>query len=381
MSLLFMPVHCLSVANVLNGTVDRYNYSPDKELVVTFAAPGARVLVVDDIETNLRVAEGLLSPYRMTVKSCGSGVEALEAVCREDYDVVFMDHMMPEMDGVETTKCIRQLDGGRYKKLPIIALTANAVSGMREMFLNYGFNDFLSKPIDTVKLNTALEQWIPREKQDKSAVRPQYIAGEGETSLIRIDGIDVKKGVATIGGNVQNYLQTLGVFAKDGREKTGQIMAALAKDDLALYAIRVHALKSAAANVGAISLSEAARDLEVAGKAKDTAFISANNGKLLTSLETLLANVDAALAPINAEAANVSVDIGAIKDELVKLKTSIDRMDIGAINDAAKCLRDFSNAANIGADIGDILQNTLVGEYDDAAAQVDALLETLAAGG
>ncbi|MDR3299206.1 MAG: response regulator, partial [Candidatus Accumulibacter sp.] len=131
----------------------------------SFTAPEAEVLIVDDFTSNLLVAEGLLIPYKMRVFTCLNGREAVERVRERSFDLVFMDHMMPEMDGVEATRVIRAMKEERCRTLPIIALTANAVSGMREMFLENGFNDFLSKPIEVTKLDTVLEKWIPAGKR------------------------------------------------------------------------------------------------------------------------------------------------------------------------------------------------------------------------
>ncbi|MCL1956894.1 MAG: response regulator, partial [Fibromonadales bacterium] len=165
LDILAMPAHSISVANILNGISGRFCYSAnDDASVARFTAPEAKILVVDDIGTNLKVAEGLMLPYKMQIDLCMSGSAAIEAVKRHPYDLVLMDHMMPQMDGIEATKLIRE-EG--YKELPIIALTANAISGIKEMFLANGFNDFLSKPIDTVKLNAVLAKWIPKEKQEK----------------------------------------------------------------------------------------------------------------------------------------------------------------------------------------------------------------------
>jgi len=125
-------------------------------MTIKFNAPNARVLVVDDIDANLKVVKGLMQPYKMQVDLCTSGAEAIEMVKANNYDLVFMDHMMPDMDGVEAIRIIRE----KYANLPIIALTANAVSGVKEMFLENGFNDFISKPIDTVELNAVLEKYL-----------------------------------------------------------------------------------------------------------------------------------------------------------------------------------------------------------------------------
>ena len=166
LNVLAMPVYTISIANILNGVTDNFSYTENNELVAGFTAPDASLLIVDDIITNLKVARGLLLPYKMRVDICKSGMMAIEAVKANRYDIVFMDHLMPEMDGIEATAAIRAWEAsGSRPSIPIIALTANAISGMREMFLENGFNDFLSKPIDTFKLNAILENWIPGEKR------------------------------------------------------------------------------------------------------------------------------------------------------------------------------------------------------------------------
>jgi len=170
LDVLAMPVHSISVANILNGVSGRFSYSSNEDAsVARFIAPEARILIVDDIGTNLKVAEGLMLPYKMQIDSCMSGAVAIAALKKHQYDLVLMDHMMPQMDGIEATKLIREMgsENPHYAELPIIALTANAISGIKEMFLANGFNDFLSKPIDTVKLNAVLAKWIPKDKQEK----------------------------------------------------------------------------------------------------------------------------------------------------------------------------------------------------------------------
>jgi signal transduction histidine kinase/CheY-like chemotaxis protein len=130
-----------------------------------FIAPEAELLVVDDLPANLLVAEGLLAPYRVRITTCANGREAVDLVRARPFDLVLMDHMMPVMDGVEATRTVREQGGERCRTVPIVALTANAVSGMREMFLASGFNDFLSKPIDVLELDAVLTRWIPADKR------------------------------------------------------------------------------------------------------------------------------------------------------------------------------------------------------------------------
>ncbi|MCL2191968.1 MAG: ATP-binding protein [Treponema sp.] len=169
MTALAMPVHSLSLANMLNGVHETVSYDDNTEFEIKFTAPEMHILVVDDVITNLKVIKGLLSPYEMQVSLCKSGEMALEAVRTNRYDIIFMDHLMPEMDGVETTDRIRVLgvEDRYFAEVPIVALTANAVSGMREFFLKNGFSDFIPKPVDMVRLNDVLERWIPKEKRFK----------------------------------------------------------------------------------------------------------------------------------------------------------------------------------------------------------------------
>jgi CheY-like chemotaxis protein len=135
-----------------------------------FLAPQARVLVVDDIEINLDVTGAMLESFDIQADLAQKGILAVELVQKNAYDLVFMDHMMPEMDGVETTRRIREL-GGVCKTIPIIALTANVVDGAETMFLRNRFDDFLAKPIDFASLNRCLRKWLPPEKITGSGMR------------------------------------------------------------------------------------------------------------------------------------------------------------------------------------------------------------------
>jgi signal transduction histidine kinase/CheY-like chemotaxis protein len=159
---LSLPVFTVSLANVFNGPPEELRREKSH---TKFIAPDARILVVDDNRTNLVVVKGLLSPYRMDITLCSSGREAVVLAQRNYYDIIFMDHMMPGMDGVEATAAIRALEGDWFHDIPIIALTANAVAGMREEYLSKGFSDFVSKPIEIPKLEEVMDRWIPQEKR------------------------------------------------------------------------------------------------------------------------------------------------------------------------------------------------------------------------
>jgi len=383
-TILSMPVYSVAVANILNGVPDSYDYGGKKESMAKFIAPEANVMVVDDTGTNLRVAEGLLAPYRMRLTLCKSGHEAIEEIKSGRFDLIFMDHMMPGMDGVEATKRIRGLGGEYYRKLPIIALTANAVAGVREMFLGEGLNDFISKPIDIVKLNSALDRWIPKEKRmspadENAATACLNGAGEVDIGSILIDGVEVKKGLATSGGNSAYYVRTLTMFYEDGLSKIEEIKKCLSMGDLHLYATHVHGLKSASASIGAIELSKAALDLESAGKENNIAFVNAYNAKFLMDLEALLRNIGIVLDQIEAGKASPSLDAPAetLKPELTRLKEALDHFDSEVIDQATMALQEFEHAVDYGSDVKAILQDVLIGEYDNAIVLIDEVLEKL----
>jgi len=370
-SILAMPVHSISVANVLNNVSESFSYNAS-ETIIKFIAPKARVLVVDDIGTNLKICEGLMLPYKMHVDSCLSGAEAIELVKKNEYDIVFMDHMMPEMDGVEATRHIRELgsEDARYSDLTIIALTANAVSGVEKMFLSNGFSDFMSKPIDTKKLDAMLEKWIPKEKREKAS---EEIKTDIDSEVkVKIDGVDVKKGITMTGGTFESYAQALSAFYKDGLKKIEEIKKCLETDNYPLYTTYVHALKSASASLGAADLSEQAKVLEIAGRQEDSSFVRLHNPNFLTSLETILNNIGTALGSLKQE---TSFDFEMLKSELCKLKEAFDAFDFGAINEITGNLQKFVQAPKIGETLESVLQDTVTGEYEKAGATIDILLK------
>jgi CheY-like chemotaxis protein/anti-sigma regulatory factor (Ser/Thr protein kinase) len=160
------PAWCLPLADVLN---DKRPSSISRAKMISkaaFTAPKAKALVVDDVEINLRVVKGLLAPFKLQVDLCSSGQESVDKASKKRYDLILMDHMMPGMDGLEATRRIRSLPGG--SSIPIVALTANAVSGIKEMFLENGMSDFISKPIEVRKLQEILAKWIPKNKLEKA---------------------------------------------------------------------------------------------------------------------------------------------------------------------------------------------------------------------
>jgi len=263
-----------------------------------------------------------------------------------------------------------------YNNLPIIALTANAISGTKEMFLSKGFNDFLSKPIDIIKLNTVLEKWLPKEKQEKDELRAIEVnTDNSEEVKIKIPGVDIRKGISMTGGTLKGYMQTLAVFYKDGLQKIDEIRKSLETGDYFLYATYVHALKSALANIGVGRLSENAKELEFAGKKNDAAFIRSNNIQFMMNLEALLDNIKNAISSNSDGEQKTVVDFELLRSELNRLREALESMDSAAIDKTVENLREFSQADGIGSSIENILQSILIGEYDEAAVMIDTIMK------
>ncbi|MDO5135595.1 MAG: ATP-binding protein [Eubacteriales bacterium] len=165
----FKPFYVLALSNFINQ--EKRSSGSGKNLDRRLKAPSAKILIVDDNMVNIKVAMGLLRPYQVNTVGAQSGEEALALLkASQEYDLVFLDHMMPGMDGVETAERLRKIPGEYYAQVPLVALTANAVSGAKEMFLNSGFQDYLAKPIELNQLDQILKKWLPLEKQERMVV-------------------------------------------------------------------------------------------------------------------------------------------------------------------------------------------------------------------
>ena len=248
-----------------------------------FHAPDARILVIDDTEINLIVVENLLKRTQIKVDTAISGLEALQAAEKNTYDVIFIDHMMPGMDGIETLNKLRFMDG--TENTIFIALTANAIAGARQMYLEKGFIDYLSKPVDGKGLEEMLLKYLPEEKVimptnnrfDRESEKPQDNTENNARAaaysripewIAQIPEIDISQGISNC-GDENSYLFVLKMFHETAGEKADEIKTLADGGDYENYTIKVHALKSTARIIGANELSEMARRLEEAGRQKD----------------------------------------------------------------------------------------------------------------
>lgn len=305
--LLKKPFYCLPVANMLNMEAAQGELLfADKQML----CPEAKVLVVDDEPMNLMVAEGIFKEYEMQVKAAHSGMEALEFCEKEDFDLIFLDHMMPEMDGVETLKRLRRILADSGRTATIIAFTANAVSGAREMFFEEGFDEFVSKPIEMAELERVLRKVLPKsmiryeEKgyetkrhMDESngelsgRLQEETISGHSRMKLLEKAGIHTKSGLQYCLNDTAFYDELLLKFAADADQKLEEIDGFFSQKDWENYCIMVHALKSTARMTGADALSDLAKTLEDAAKKADAEYIGAHHEELLKKYREMVQNI------------------------------------------------------------------------------------------
>ncbi|MBR1440914.1 MAG: response regulator, partial [Lachnospiraceae bacterium] len=284
----------------------------EKESVQTeferFHAPEAKLLVVDDVEMNLIVARNLLKRIKVQVDTVQSGAEAVDLAKETEYDIILLDSMMPGMSGEETMQALKRecpLNAGK----PMIVLTAHAVKGAREEYLNLGYTNYLSKPLDGAKLEAMIQSYLPDEKiifvedEQPSENKAEEGAGDGKAGgyenteeakialLGAIDGIDTVKGIETAGGE-DAYLLICRVFYDTAKERIGMIKDAFEAEDYNAYKIQVHALKSSARIIGALKLSEAALEMETAAREGNIELIKRNTADILKSYEWFYEKMD-----------------------------------------------------------------------------------------
>jgi len=288
-----------------------FNYSEHKwnhfGVTARISLPYARVLIVDDVLTNLDVAKGLMKPYGMKIDCVTSGQDAIEAMLdsRVRYNAIFMDHMMPGMDGIEATRRIREIDNDYARTIPIIALTANAIVGNEEMFLKSGFQAFISKPIEIALLDSVIREWVRDRSHESLQVslppNPVTTTEKDLTVLHKgVPGINIKKGLSRFNGDADAYLDVLSSYAKN----TPPLLEALVIPDtdlLADYATVVHGVKGSSGSICAETVSDLAEALENAAFSGDFEYVSANNEAFIATAQVLVSDISNMLRKVQAD--------------------------------------------------------------------------------
>ncbi len=243
-----------------------------EEYQESFHAPDAKILVVDDTRTNLTVIVGLLKLTQMEVDTVTSGMDALEKVKEKKYDIIFLDHRMPEMDGIQTFHAMQEMEGNINKDTPVIALTANAISGSREMYATEGFDNYMSKPVDPGRLEEMILLYLPKDKVSKpgdedfvsTAHEESELEKKAMQSLLKVSGVDIEYAIARCGSPIA-AVDVMKDFMLSIEDRSGLIEKYCREKDIPNYTIYVHGLKSSAKAIGALDLSEKAEYLEKCG--------------------------------------------------------------------------------------------------------------------
>ena len=339
-------------------------------------APEAKVLVVDDNSVNLNVSSGLLQLCKITADTAASGMQALELIQQREYDIVFMDHMMPGMDGVEVTKIIRE----KGIEVPIIALTANAIEGAQEMFLAAGMNDFLTKPINKTELKQMLEKWLPAEK----IIRPLSGTIDEKVSVTdahrdfwrkieHIDDLSVHAGLSRVSGQHDVYEKSLKLTIKEIDKCEKNLKDFLAAGDLHNFSIEVHSIKGSLANIGAMELSARGKELETASDRGDINYCSSKLSPFLTELIEFSMKLKDAFIEIEQEVVHMEIP-DEIPQIFYKLIDAIDKMDFTVIDEALEDFGSLNLNGVIKAEIEEIKDAIMMMDYDSAMDKMRKVL-------
>lgn len=362
--------------NAVNTADERYHHES------AFIAPDAQVLVVDDNEMNRKVFKSLLKVTRVNISEAENGFKALELAEGERFDMVFMDHMMPDMDGVETMERMRKLEG--YDKIPIFVLTANAVTGAKESYLAKGFDGFISKPIVSDRLEEALRDTLPSE-----LIKP-YEGDAGETSLSEsnyapasleelpaIDGIDwnyawmhlpdmelLEDTVRDFHKVITNHADKLSRMYKDIEESKG--LSEASTEAFSAYRIQVHGMKSAAATIGIVPLAGMAKVLEFAARDSDIGRIESLHGTFIEEWTTYEEKLKGVFGIVADEVAALSGDEDMLRGMLQMLKNAFEDFDVDAADDIMKKIKSYSYSDKIDEYVKDL--SGAVADLDEDAA-------------
>lgn len=265
-----------------------------------FHAPNACILVVDDVQMNLKVFQGLLKRTQMRVDTADSGEKCLEMVKEKRYDIIFLDHMMPDMDGIETFRRMKQIQNSPNSNTPVIMLTANAMSSAKKEYFKIGFTDYLSKPIHETALENLIERYLSpdlvisdfKKNSDLAIVQPSSDSSEILEKLK--DVLDTVSGMKYCMNDANFYVEIIRDFINS--ERIDKIDNSLKAKNFEDYRVNVHALKSTSLSIGANSLSETAKQLEVAAINSDTEYIEANHEQMISEYKELLDKLKQAFA-------------------------------------------------------------------------------------
>jgi len=323
--------------------------------------PYGRVLVVDDVETNLYVARGLMAPYGLSVETASSGFETIEKIKGGvTFDIIFMDHFMPKMDGMETVRILRDMGYTR----PIIALTANALAGQEDIFMENGFDGFISKPIDIRQLNASLNKLI-RDKY------PVEVVETARRQAVKIRARSSAKDEQAFSGP-----ELAAVFTRDAEKALAGIKRIISnafrrRDDIRQYVIDVHSMKSALANIGEDGLSATAFKLELAGREENIPVMIAETPAFLEKLAEVIEKNRLKEDSGDAGQEDSDDDKGYLAEKLLVIRTACEKYDEVTASAALAELRQKKWSNPVKELLDAIAKHLLHSDFEEAALTAD----------
>lgn len=361
------PIFIANFANIFGLSDYVGNPFDVNEYEGAFIAPSAEILVVDDNAINLTVAEGLLEPLQMNIDTALSGKEAIDKISKKKYDLILMDHMMPDVDGVETTHVIRRFYPN-YDNVPIIALTANAVNGAMEMFIQEGMNDLIPKPIEMNVIVSKLRKWLPQDKiEDVTSESAFNFAKKAAVPEINIEGLDTKAALELL-GTEKLFWSVLNDYYKAIDKKIEMISEYEKNEQVREYTVEVHALKSSSRQIGALELASFAEEMENTGNQGDIDKIHEKTEELLSRYKEYK-RILAPYFPDKDTSESSSLKKSITKESLTeifsKMQLALDELDIDSMEEILEEIKNYSYSED---------ENKFLVKLSDAVEEIDTEL-------
>ena len=295
-----------------------------------FTAPDARVLVVDDNPMNIMVFKSLIKQTGVMLDTAHSGDECVKLTEKNRYDMIFLDHMMPEKDGIETLHGIKESPSNKNVSTPVVCLTANAISGVREKYISEGFSDYLAKPVDPIMLEEIMLKYISEDKVTVCGTGDdnpeEHINLPEAIAMINTDIIDTKKGLKN-SGSAESYLALLKVFYESIDEKSLELNSFYENKDYKNYTIKVHALKSSARIIGADDFGEEAQRLEDAGKEENIAYIQSHHDVFINRYDSFKKSLEEVFSGFDSDYDKPEADTDLMESVFEEIRAAAEDMD------------------------------------------------------
>ena len=347
------PESTMGMVRMLNNKYsETRKIDENKVFKADFTAPDAKILIVDDNKINLTIATELMAPIKAAFDTADGGQEAIDKVMATEYDIVFMDHMMPEIDGCDATRKIREAGDAIHQPV-IVALSANVMEEAKRLFEEAGMNDFVAKPVDVRKLLTTVKKWLSPDKikeKDENELESEEDLVQEEV-LINFEGLDIETAVHSL-GSASMYNKIAGEYYRSGEDRLNSIREAFDKEDWEDYTIKVHALKSSSRQIGAMELGDKAEALEKAGKAKDYDTIKADTAEALNDFAELLEKMSDCYGEDDSSSADKPlIDKDALSKLLAELEENCDNLDLDGMESIDNKLKGFAYEEDVREDI------------------------------